>query len=237
MSDERLSPERLAEIETSACNANDREHPHRGGEQVAVIALGVWELLSEVKAAWAETERLIAEVARLERELEAGDQFYRTTVTQRAASLDELARVRAERDSARAWSARWKEAARSYRRSARQNGESWQRACDDISVLSADLARIRLNHARIEAEADNARLQALLAERDAEVARLVGDAFTANELAIMYRLIDRYTEDAYSELPKDHPSHVVRETLRDRVTRHLIAARAALAARGGEVRG
>jgi len=34
-----------------------------------------------------------------------------------------------------------------------------------------DTARIRLNHARIEAEAEVARLQALLAERDAAVAR------------------------------------------------------------------
>jgi hypothetical protein len=74
-------------------------------------------------------------------------------------------------------------------------------------------------------------LLTLLAERDA-------DAFTANDLSILYRLIDRYTEAAYKDptVPRDHESHVVREALRDRVTRHLIAAqeakRAALA--GGE---
>lgn len=79
-----------------------------------------------------------------------------------------------------------------------------------------------------------ATLNAQLAARGAEVARLRDDAFTANDLAILYRLIHQYTQDAYRELPKEHSSHATREALRERVTRHLINAReierAALAA-------
>jgi hypothetical protein len=58
-----------------------------------------------------------------------------------------------------------------------------------------------------------------------------GEAFTENDLAILYRLIDQYTEAAYADLPRDHESHAVREALREKVTRHLIAAREALATR------
>lgn len=56
------------------------------------------------------------------------------------------------------------------------------------------------------------------------------EPFTENDLAILYRLIDQYTEAAYADLPRDDASHATREALREKVTRHLIAAREALAA-------
>lgn len=72
----------------------------------------------------------------------------------------------------------------------------------------------------------NERADRAEAERDAarrEVERLRADEFTENELRILLRLTDRYTEAAYRDLPADDPSHRVRVSLRDKLGRHLIA--------------
>ncbi len=81
-----------------------------------------------------------------------------------------------------------------------------------------DTARIRLNHARIEAEAEVARLQALLAERDAEIKGL-REAIDAVVFSLFYVGVGEarryYVADGHGPA-------------------FSAAVRAALAARGGE---
>lgn len=73
----------------------------------------------------------------------------------------------------------------------------------------------------MRAEAQVSDLTARLAASEAR------ETLSANDWAILYRLIDQYTEAAYRDLPADDPSHRTRERLRDRVVQHLVAAREA----------
>ena len=101
-----------------------------------------------------------------------------------------------------------------------------EKRTDDAHSINAHIEHVRLSSAILEAERP-ARLIDAAQDRPAAAP---APQLTVNDWAVLYRLIDRYTEAAYQDVPDEgDPSHATRQAVRERVSRNLIAAREATA--------